>query len=1024
MPATIRTVTRKRTTLALALAIGLGIAGLASAQSNTAGAIHGHAAQGDVVVIENAATGYRREISVGADGGFRAPQTPSGTYTVTVHRADGSTRVRERVAVSVGTGTQVDFPSDDTTTLDAVTVRAGSINPVDVSSVESTTILSAQQIASIPVARDATSVALLAPGTVRGDAAFGNLASFGGSSVAENAYYVNGFNITNAFNNLAFAQIPFEAIAEQQVKTGGYGAEFGRSTGGVVNLITRRGTNDFSAGGAIYWTPSSLAGKAPDIHLNNGDLLQDNSRDDGEQSSVALWAGGALVRDRLFAYGLVQFARNDGDTWNDVNAGINANTRTRSPTWLLKMDWNLSQDHLLELTSFSDVARTTQVVHTNDEGVLNRTGVLGTVYTEQGGTSHALKYTGYLSDSFTLSALLGRGKFSRGIYGISANGTRQEWSGDINAPDTGCPVIVDQRNSTLLGATPAIHGCDFIGGTLGRPDAGDTRKQFRVDAEWLLGDHQLRFGVDADRFTSVAGGAIEGGQVWNYATSDPDGVPLNDDDIDFVVNVVFKNGATVDVDQRAFYIEDRWQVTPNFLAYAGLRWDSFDNRNGNGESYASIDNQLGPRLGFAWDVKGDASLKIFGNAGRYALPLTATVAIRGASASIFSQQLFFYDSVDPATGAPVGATPFTPITYLNNEFGAQKDPRTIASENLQPMYQDEFILGFQKQMDEHWSFGLRTVYRDLRRAIDDNCDERAIYDWAIDNGFLDPDGDPFQPPEASTVPKEIAFINPGFTFCHLYNPGSDGVFNIDIDGNGTLEKVTIDADTLGPKAKRTYSAAEFFFEGHWDKLFLQGSYTWARSTGNTEGGIKSDIGQADTGTTQDFDYRELMLGADGPLPNDRRHTLKVFGNYDLNEQWSIGGNLLVQSGRPINCFGVYGNDPLHYGNSYFSCSNTPGTDTDGDGVLDNGTQIVSRGSAGRTPWQRQLDLNVVWKPAFADDRLTFKLDVFNVFNTRTVTSVVETAETNEGSSLFGTVYGIPTSFQAPRAVRLMLQYAF
>ena len=83
---------------------------------------------------------------------------------------------------------------------------------------------------------------------MRGDAAFGNLASFGGSSVAENAYYVNGFNITNAFNNLAFAQIPFEAIAEQQVKTGGYGAEFGRSTGGVVNLITRRGTNDVLRG--------------------------------------------------------------------------------------------------------------------------------------------------------------------------------------------------------------------------------------------------------------------------------------------------------------------------------------------------------------------------------------------------------------------------------------------------------------------------------------------------------------------------------------------------------------------------------------------------------------------------------------------------------------------------------------------------------------------------------------------------------------------------------------------------------
>lgn len=1024
MPALLRTARCKRTSLCLALAIGLGMSGLAVAQSNTAGAIYGRASQGDTVLIENAATGYRREISVGADGAFRGAQTPSGTYTVTLRHADGSSRIRERVAVSVGTGTQVDFGNEDTATLDAVRVTASNINPVDVSSVESTTILTAQQLASIPVARDSTSVALLAPGTVRGDAAFGNLASFGGSSVAENAYYVNGFNITNAFDNLAFAQIPFEAIAEQQIKTGGYGAEFGRSTGGVVNLITRRGTNDFSAGGSLYWTPSSLAGKTPDIRLNNGDLLEDNAKDESGQSSIALWAGGALVKDRLFAYGIVQFARNQTDVWGDVNSGRNNASRTRSPTWLLKMDWNLSENHLLELTSFSDNARTIRTVHANDEGVLDRTGVLGTVHTEQGGTSHALKYTGYLSDTFTLSALVGRGTFSRSIYGISANGTRQEWSGDLTAPDSGCPVVIDQRTSTLLGTTPAIHGCDFIGGTLGRPDAGDIRKQFRVDAEWQLGDHQVRFGYDADRFSSVAGGAVEGGQVWNYATIDPDGVPLNADDIDFAVNVVFKNGATVEVDQRAFYVEDSWQVTPNFLAYAGLRWDSFENRNGNGQAYVSINNQLGPRVGFSWNVMGDASLKIFGNAGRYALPLTATVAVRGASASIFSQQLFFYTGVDPATGAPTGATPFTPINYLNNEFGAQKNPRTIASENLRPMYQDEYILGFQKQMDEHWSLGMRTVRRDLKRAIDDTCDERAIYDWALGHGFVDPDGDPFQSPADSSVPNEIAFINPGFTFCHLYNPGSEGVFNIDINGDGTLEKVTIDADTLGPKAKRTYSAAEFFFEGHWDKLFLQGSYTWARSNGNTEGGVKSDIGQGDTGTTQDFDYRELMLGANGPLPNDRKHTLKLFGNYQFNDQWSIGGNLLVQSGRPINCFGVYGSDPLHYGASYFSCSKTPGTDADGDGVLDNGTDVVPRGSAGRTPWQRQLDLNVAWKPAFAQGRFTFKVDVFNVFNQRAVASVVETAETNEGSSLFDTVYKVPTGFQAPRAVRLMLQYAF
>ena len=98
------------------------------------------------------------------------------------------------------------------------------------------------------------------------NAGFGSLPSFGGSSVAENQYYVNGFNITNTFKNLNFAQVPFEGIAESQIKTGGYGAEFGRSTGGVINMITKRGTNEFKAGGSFYWTPESLSETSPSLY--------------------------------------------------------------------------------------------------------------------------------------------------------------------------------------------------------------------------------------------------------------------------------------------------------------------------------------------------------------------------------------------------------------------------------------------------------------------------------------------------------------------------------------------------------------------------------------------------------------------------------------------------------------------------------------------------------------------------------------------------------------------------------------
>ena len=67
--------------------------------------------------------------------------------------------------------------------------------------------------------------------------------------------------------------------------------------------------------------------------------------------------------------------------------------------------------------------------------------------------------------------------------------------------------------------------------------------------------------------------------------------------------------------------------------------------------------------------------------------------------------------------------------------------------------------------------------------------------------------------------------------------------------------------------------------------------------------MKSDIGQNNTNVTQDFDYMELTADTYGYLPNDRRHSLKLFGNYSITDEWSVGTNLLVQSGRPMNCLG-------------------------------------------------------------------------------------------------------------------------
>ena len=107
------------------------------------------------------------------------------------------------------------------------------------------------------------SVARLAPGVVKGHNFGGGAGvSFGGSSVAENTIYINGLNVTDFYNRIGFSAVPYAFYDEFQVKTGGYSVEFGRTTGGVINAVTRKGTNEFEFGAEITLGAGFPAGPA------------------------------------------------------------------------------------------------------------------------------------------------------------------------------------------------------------------------------------------------------------------------------------------------------------------------------------------------------------------------------------------------------------------------------------------------------------------------------------------------------------------------------------------------------------------------------------------------------------------------------------------------------------------------------------------------------------------------------------------------------------------------------------------
>src|SRR4029079_7860379 len=174
------------------------------------------------------------------------------------------------------------------------------VTAVDVKSTESATNVTREELERLPVELDIMSVALLAPGLSKGASglcAGGNCGvSFSGSSIAENTVYINGLNVTDFYNRVGFSAAPYAFYKEFQVKTGGYSVEFGRTTGGVINAVTRSGTNEFEYGTEIAWEPDFMQ-----THKSNfPDIL--GRYDEYNRRNYDVYASGPIVRDHLFFF--------------------------------------------------------------------------------------------------------------------------------------------------------------------------------------------------------------------------------------------------------------------------------------------------------------------------------------------------------------------------------------------------------------------------------------------------------------------------------------------------------------------------------------------------------------------------------------------------------------------------------------------------------------------------------------------------------------------------------------------------
>lgn len=693
----------RRTAMCLVALASLFVPTLALAQAADTGAIDGHvfdeqkaAVPGAVVTARNVATGQVRSATTSSQGTFRLASLPAATYEVSVELT-GFAKQTRKAQVQVASTVALDFTMSVSGQTETVTV-VGEAPLVQTTTSDVGQVITTRMVENIPLnGRKFQDLSLLVPGTRPANyydptkTEVGGI-SYGGATGRNVIINVDGGDNNDGVVRGLLQQFSAEAIQEYKVTTQRYSAEYGRSTGGVVNVITKSGTNDLRGSLFYQWRNDSLNS------LGYFEELQGLDKPEFKQQQFGGTIGGPISKDKAFYF--LSYERNMRDQSAIVDTGgvLPAEEGPvaqpfRNNLLTAKLNFQLNDSNsLVARYSLEDQKRENDFVGGN---VLESSGAINTNKI----------HSGIIKNTTTFGA----SKVNELLVMV------QRFENNITANDNTNPQIV----------TP-----DFTFGANANTPQQTIQKRFQIKDDFAFrkenwgGDHDFKVGGELIR--SHYGGFFVPTLYGNFNFSQT--LPSLDAYLNAIADTFTGSAGDNEFDDNwtyvAGYVQDDWHVTPRLTLNLGLRYEiqtgpytnEFDTlaRRSLVEAGFNADrsqdkNNFGPRAGFAYDVKGDGRTVVRGGYGRYYDEIFQNITLYEYWSNVNSPT--FFVSASPP--------PFTPNQYQANRDAIRNsfiDPSfagqqlRLTSPNLRQPSNDQYNVGFSQAIGQKASIDVDYVY--------------------------------------------------------------------------------------------------------------------------------------------------------------------------------------------------------------------------------------------------------------------------------------------------------------------------